>query len=84
VRRLAVPRVEVLEDRTVLNAGGGWGGGGLVGQYFANTTESGPPAFSRTDVRLDWAPNTLQPGGSNSTGFNAVPSTNWSAYSWKV
>ena len=60
------------------NAGGGWTGGGIVGQYYDNTTFSGTPSFTRTDVRIDFASNSQSPGGSTSPGFAAVAATNFS------
>ena len=65
-RRLR-PGVEQLEDRTVFNAGGGFTGGGLLGHYYANITNptdwlnnmaNYTPAFSRTDVRIDFTNST--------------------------
>jgi hypothetical protein len=59
--------------------GGGWLHGGVVGQYFNNPTLTDPPAFSRTDVRInfDWS-TTGRPGGSRSPGFADVNATNFS------
>jgi len=74
------PEVEHLEDRTVPGAGGGFTGAGLTGQYFADTTRAGAPAFTRTDIRLDWASNTSAPGGAVADGFQNVAATNWSAH----
>jgi hypothetical protein len=64
---------EELESRDAPSVGGGFTGGGIVGQYFDNTTLSGTPAFTRTDVRIDfnWG-TTLTPGGSISAPFNSV------------
>ena len=59
--------------------GGGWLHGGVLGQYFNNSTLSGVPAFSRTDVRIDFDWNTAgKPGGSRSPGFADVSATNFS------
>ena len=74
------PAVEQLEDRTVPGAGGGFTGSGLTGQYFDNTTLTGTPAFTRTDIRLDWAANNSAPGGSIADGFQNVAATDWSAH----
>ncbi len=59
--------------------GGGWLQGGALGQYFNNPSLTGTPAFSRTDVRVDfdWSA-TGSPGGSRSPGFADVGSTNFS------
>ena len=54
-------------------------GAGLTGQYFNNLTLSGPPAFTRTDVRVDANWNGASPSGSSSQGFSDVAGTNWSA-----
>ena len=45
---------EELEPRTLLSVGGGFTNGGLLGQYFNNPTLAGTPAFTRTDVRIDY------------------------------
>jgi polyhydroxybutyrate depolymerase len=47
--RRSSPRVEALEGRVVLSFGGVTNAG-LLGQYFANTSLSGTPVFSRQDV----------------------------------
>ena len=59
--------------------GGGWLGGGVLGQYFSNPTQSGAPAFCRRDVRVNfnWGPYGT-PGGSPSPAFAAVWRTNFS------
>jgi hypothetical protein len=63
----------------LLSVGGGTTAAGLVGQYFNNATLSGSPAFTRTDVRVDfdWG-GTTGPGGSSSPGFSAVGPTGFS------
>src|SRR5688572_24098651 len=72
--------LERLEERRLLAAGGGWTAGGLTGSYFANPDLTGPAAFSRSDVRLDFDWGTLQkPGGSISPGFRDVGSDGFSA-----
>src|SRR5688572_31563650 len=63
--------IERLEERRLLSAGGGWTAGGLSGNYFANPDLTGPAAFSRSDVRLDFDWGTLhKPGGSISPGLD--------------
>jgi hypothetical protein len=75
-RRLTL---EVLEGREAPSVGGGFTGGGIVGEYFDNTTLSGAPAFTRTDVRInfDWG-TTMTPGGSISAPFNSIGNSNFS------
>ncbi len=53
--------------------GGGILDGGLVGEYFANSSLSGAPVFVRKDARIDfdWGSN-LNPGGSITTNFASV------------
>ncbi|QJX00553.1 PA14 domain-containing protein [Frigoriglobus tundricola] len=80
VRPLFRPEIDHLEDRTVPGAGGGFTGAGLTGQYFNNTTLSGTPAFTRTDIRLDWASTSAAPGGSIADGYQNVAATHWSAH----
>jgi hypothetical protein len=48
--------------------GGGFTLAGLVGNYFTNTTFSGTPGFTRRDVRIDFATNSLPPGGAGQVG----------------
>jgi hypothetical protein len=72
------PQVEDLEGRIAPSVGGGFTNAGLLGQYFANTSLSGTPAFSRQDVRVafywwDWATS-----GSTSPGFRDIGATNFS------
>jgi PA14 domain len=81
VRAAARFQCEALEQRLLFNAGGGWSGGGIPGSYYTNSTESGTPSFTRTDVRLDWAETGVAPGGSAVPNFAAVGATGWSA-SW--
>ena len=48
-------RFQPLEGRTLPAAvGGGFTGGGLLGEYFANPDLAGDPAFTRRDVRVDF------------------------------
>ncbi len=65
--------LEELESRETPAVGGGFTGSGMLGEYFNNTTLSGTPAFSRSDVRIDfdWG-TTAAPGGSISSGFNSI------------
>jgi hypothetical protein len=59
--------------------GGGWLGGGILGQYYNNSTPSGPPAFTRNDVRLNFNWGAYgTPGGSRSPAFATVGHTNFS------
>ena len=69
---------EQLESRTLLSVGGGFTGGGIQGDYFANATLSGTPSFTRTDVRVDFNWQGQAPGGSTSPNFAAVAATNFS------
>ena len=64
-----------------MNAGGGWLGAGIAGQYFTNDTRNGTPAFTRSDVRLDFTPNSLGPGGSTDPAYASVGANGavWSA-----
>src|SRR5262249_47322853 len=73
------PEFEALEDRTLLSVGGGFTGGGLLGNYFNNTTLAGSPTFSRQDVRLDFSTTSQAHGGSTSPGYSALGAANWSA-----
>ena len=64
---------EQLESRTLLSVGGGYTNAGILGEYFANATLSGSPAFTRQDVRIDFNWGTAgQPGGSPSPAFASV------------
>ena len=58
--------LQPLEGRNLLAAGGGFTAGGVLGQYFANPDLDGSPAFSRTDVRIDFDWQGRAPGGSTS------------------
>jgi hypothetical protein len=71
--------VEPLERRVLLSSGGGFSGPGLLGSYYNNTTLAGSPAFTRTDVRVDfnWG-TTIAPGGSTSPGFSSIGTSNYS------
>jgi len=73
------PSLDLLEARTLLSVGGGYAGGGLTGQYFANTSLTGTPAFSRVDDRIDFNWGSASPAGSSTVGFAGFSSTNWSA-----
>ena len=69
-----------LEDRTTPAVGGGFTAAGVAGDYFANPDPAGPPAFTRRDVRLDFAWDAgAAPGGSTSPAFAAVPAGAFSA-----
>src|SRR5688572_27913841 len=50
------PRLALLslEGREVPAAGGGFTGGGLLGEYYANAHLAGTPSFTRRDVRIDF------------------------------
>ncbi len=71
--------VEVLEARECPSVGGGFTNAGIIGDYFNNTTLAGAASFERSDVRVDfdWG-TTMAPGGSTSTGFNAIGHNNFS------
>jgi hypothetical protein len=82
LRNAALVVCERLEERTLFNAGGGWTGGGIVGDYYNNGSFSGSPTFSRTDVRIDFTPGSEAPGGglSSDPSFGAIhTATDWSA-----
>jgi hypothetical protein len=64
---------EELEPRTLLSAGGGFTGGGLLGQYFNNPTLSGTPAFTRQDVRVDFDWSAAPDWGSNTVAISGSP-----------
>ena len=79
---------ELLESRTLLNAGGGFTNAGIQGEYYSSATALagtpvtapyGSPAFTRQDVRIDfnWG-TTGQPGGSPDPAFTAVSINNFS------
>lgn len=57
----------------------GFAAGGVTGAYFANSTLSGVPSFTRRDVRVRFAWNGAAPGGSTSPAFSAVPVSGFSA-----
>jgi PA14 domain len=71
------------------NVGGGWTnstqggqkGIGAFGKYYANSSLSGSPSFTRFDNRINfnWPSSNAYPGGSPSPGFASVGPTNWSA-----
>src|SRR2546423_15019230 len=70
--------VEVLERRTLLSDGGGVTNAGLRGEYFANDSLSGQPAFTRNDVRVDFNWGIAAPGGSPDAPYNAVGADHFS------
>lgn len=59
--------------------GGGILEGGLLGEYYANPSFQGAPAFVRRDVRIDfdWG-ELLRPGGSNSSAFAKIGTDGYS------
>ena len=71
--------VQPLEGRNLLAAGGGFAGGGLLGEYFDNPELSGTPAFTRRDVRVDFDWQERAPGGSTSPGYQQVGADFFSA-----
>lgn len=59
--------------------GGGWTAAGPVGEYFANSTLSGTPAFTRREVRLDFDWGTVRPvGGSTAARYRTFPTDDFS------
>jgi beta-glucosidase len=70
--------VEPLERRTLLSDGGGLTNAGLRGDYFANESLSGQPAFTRNDVRVDFDWGLAAPGGSPDAPYNAVGADHFS------
>jgi len=58
--------------------GGGYADAGLDGDYFANPTLSGTPAFSRRDVRLDFDWRLNPAGGSTAEPYRSFPLHNFS------
>jgi hypothetical protein len=74
-----------------MNAGGGFTGSGILGEYYANVTNPTnwlnnmskyTPAFSRTDVRIDFTSSNNAPGGVSQDSYDsAVASTNF-AVKW--
>ena len=68
------PRLALLflEGREVPAAGGGFTGGGLFGEYYANAHLAGTPAFVRRDVRIDFDWRAQSPGGSTSPSYRQV------------
>src|SRR5262245_61609888 len=74
-RRLAL---ESLEGREVPAVGGGFLGGGILGEYYDNPNLSGTPAFTRRDVRIDFDWQGRAPGGSNSADYRRVGADNFS------
>ena len=76
--RRARLRLQPLEGRNLLAAGGGFAGGGLFGEYFANPELTGDPAFTRRDVRIDFDWKESGPGGSTSPSYERVGADNFS------
>ena len=70
--------LQFLEGREVPAAGGGFTGGGLLGEYYANANLSGTPAFVRRDVRIDFDWQGKAPGGSTSPEYRQVGADNFS------
>ena len=70
--------VRPLEARDVPSVGGGFTGGGLLGEYFANPDLAGDPAFTRRDVRVDFDWGDRAPGGSTSPSYLQVGADNFS------
>jgi hypothetical protein len=64
--------------------GGGFTGGGLLGQYFNNPTLSGTPAFTRQDVRVDFNWSSAPDWGSNTVAISGSPSLPLSTTSFSV
>ncbi len=60
------------------SVGGGFAGGGILGEYFSNPDLSGDPAFTRRDVRIDFNWQDQAPGGSTSPEFASVGADNFS------
>ncbi|MCX6896953.1 MAG: PA14 domain-containing protein, partial [Verrucomicrobia bacterium] len=59
--------------------GGGYTGGGMVGEYFSNATLTGSPAFVRREVRLDFDWNSVLPvGGAVEEPYQSFPLDNFS------
>ncbi len=83
------PALEMLEQRVTPSVGGGWisstqsgqSGDGMFGQYYANSTLSGTPSFTRWDDRIDFSQpgSSSGPAGSPDPAFSAVGPNNWSA-----
>jgi hypothetical protein len=69
---------ERLEMRALLSVGGGFTAGGLTGNYFADTTLTGTPAFSRQDVRVDFDWTNAEVGGSTSPAYQSFPNSGFS------
>src|SRR5687768_4424787 len=70
--------LQPLEGRNLLAAGGGFAGGGLLGEYFDNPELAGPPAFTRRDVRVDFDWQERAPGGSTSPSYQRVGADHFS------
>ena len=59
--------------------GGGFTGGGLQGEYFANASWSGAPQFTRSDDRIQFQPVAeISWGGSRGVPFAGFPAHNFS------
>jgi len=70
-------QLRTLEGRE-LPAGGGFAGGGILGEYFDNPDLAGEPAFVRRDVRIDFDWQDRAPGGSTSPNYQQVGADNFS------
>ena len=65
-------------NRSTLAKGGGFTSGGLLGQYFGNTSFSETPLFARADVRLDFSSGNRSWGGSIDPRFACFPAVDFS------
>lgn len=65
-------------NRSTLAKGGEFTDGGLSGQYFGDTSFSGTPLFTRTDVRLDFPSGNRSWGGSIDPRFACLPAAGFS------
>ncbi|MDX2108631.1 MAG: PA14 domain-containing protein [Verrucomicrobiota bacterium] len=76
---MALSWLALLPSLEAAALGGGYTACGLSGEYFANTTLTGPSVFTRQDNRLDFDWGTSLPvGGSNSPGYSTFPHDNFS------
>ncbi len=67
--------------RLFAGVGGGFSQAGLRSAYYTNLQFSGSPAFARREVRLDFRPSLLPPGGAGQVGdspFRQVPASSFS------
>lgn len=68
--------------RVSAGVGGGLTQAGLRGAYYTNFQFNGAPVFTRREVRLDFRPSTLPPGGAGQVGdapYRQVPASGFSA-----